>query len=247
MSIKKDAGTGSLEERFSQLANELKDSPEKEAISILHAMLLENRRNLNRRAPVGAAAQKSNDGMSLDAVANLYKSAPGMDGKAENEGLAVGGMAPDFTLEDANAQAVRLSDFRGQPVVLAFYPLDWSPACSDQLSLYQSELSTFKQYQAQLLAISVDSLYSHGAWAAVRGLTFPLLSDFNPKGAVAKQYQVMRKSDGFTERALFVIDREGKIRYRFVSPELHKIPSIYDLLAQLDALESQPASAPSRK
>ena len=97
-------------------------------------------------------------------------------------------------------------------MVLVFYPLDWSPACSDQLSLYQSELEEFENANAQLLAVSVDSLYSHGAWAAVRGLNFPLLSDFHPKGQVARQYKVMRDSDGFSERALYIIDAAGKIR-----------------------------------
>jgi AhpC/TSA family len=89
----------------------------------------------------------------------------------------------------------------------------------DLLSLYQSELAEFEQRGAQVLAISVDSLYSHGAWAAVRGLSFPLLADFQPKGAVAEQYQVYREQDGFSERARYVIDGDGIIRYAHVSPQ----------------------------
>ena len=105
-----------------------------------------------------------------------------MDGGAMSEPLAVGTPAPDFTLRDANNEPIALHDFRGNPVVLIFYPLDWSPTCSDQLSLYQSELGEFARYGAKLLGISVDSIYSHGAWAAVRGIIYPLLADFEPKG-----------------------------------------------------------------
>jgi peroxiredoxin len=129
---------------------------------------------------------------------------------------------------------VRLSDYRSKPILLIFYPLEWSPTCSDQLSLYQSELEEFRRRGAQLLAISVDSLYSHGVWAAVRGLRFPLLADFHPKGAVARQYQVYREEDGFSERALYVVDGDGVIRYAHVSPRLHHVPDIYELFAAPD-------------
>jgi peroxiredoxin len=226
-----------LEERFSQLDQKLKDSPEKEAISLLHAMLQQTRRALAQ----GAAAPQPGDGdTTLAAVAELYKSAPDMEGTAENEGLPVGSPAPDFTLPDKDGNPVALSDFRGRNVILAFYPLDWSPGCSDQLSLYQSELDEFERLNAQVIGISVDSLYSHGAWAAVRGIEFPLLSDFNPRGAAARRYQVMRDDDGFTERALFLIDGAGVIRYKEIAPQLSHIPDIYALLEQLQALQ-QPA------
>ena len=222
-----------LEQRFSQLESRLKDTPEKEAISILHAMLQENRRQLAvSPAPAGEA------GTTLEYVANLYKSAPGMQGVAENEGLPVGSPAPDFTLPDAHGQPVSLSDFRGKNVVLAFYPLDWSPACSDQLSLYQAESSEFERHNAQVVAISVDSFYSHGAWSAVRGITFPLLADFHPKGEVARRFQVLRATHGFSERALYILDAQGIIRYRTISPEIHMIPDIYELFAQLEKLQS---------
>ena len=224
-----------LEERFSQLDSKLKDTPEREAISILHAMLQEIRRG----AQFEQTASSRDDGITLEKVMNLYKTAPGMEGKAEKEGLPVGEHAPDFTLRDKEGREVSLSDFEGRNIVLVFYPLDWSPACSDQLSLYQSEMEEFEKYGAQVIGISVDSLYSHGAWSAVRGITFPLLSDFHPKGNVANLYKVLRDSDGFSERALFVIDREGIIRYKNVSPELHHIPDIYELFDQLKALQGQ--------
>ena len=220
-----------LEMRFSQLAAELKESPEKEAISILHAMVQEN-----RQAALAGTLAPGGEDRSFEKIANLYKSAPGMVGKAENEGLPVGSPAPDFTLPDANGKPVSLSDFRGKNVMLVFYPLDWSPACSDQLSLYQAEQVEFEKYNTQVIAISVDSFYSHGAWAAVRDISFPLLSDFDPKGEVARRYQVMRTTLGFSERAVYLIDAQGIIRYKSISPEIYMIPDIYELFEQIKAL-----------
>jgi peroxiredoxin len=159
-----------------------------------------------------------------------------MEGQAGSDGLAVGTLAPDFELPDATGKRVRLSDFRGRTVVLVFYPLDWSPACSDQLSLYQMESEEFAWHNALLLGVSVDSIYSHGAWSLLRGLQFPLLSDFEPKGAVARLYRVYRQQDGFAERALYVIDPEGVIRYAHVSPQLHEIPDIYELFDVLEKI-----------
>lgn len=159
-----------------------------------------------------------------------------MEGPAENEGLPVGIPAPDFTLPDADGNQVSLSDFRGKNVVLVFYPLDWSPACSDQLSLYQSELPDFEKQDAVVIGISVDSLYSHGAWSLVRGITFPLLADFHPNGEVSKMYRVMRKTEGFSERALYIIDKGGNIRFSHVSPLIHHIPDIYELFEQLEEI-----------
>ena len=169
-----------------------------------------------------------------------------MEGEAEHTGLAVGTKAPDFSLPDANGNPVRLSDYQGKNVVLVFYPLDWSPACSDQLSLYQSELAEFERANAQLIGISMDSIYSHGAWAAVRGLTFPLLADFYPKGQVARLYGVMRDSNGFSERALYIIDANGDIRYMHISPQLNHIPDIYELLNQLEQFEPSTAGAAAK-
>ena len=221
-----------LTQRFGQLEPELEASPEKEALSILHAMIQEVRRGLLK----GSESSAEETSRAFEKVANLYKSAPGMEGPAENTGLTVGNQAPDFTLLDANANQVTLSELRGKNVVLVFYPLDWSPACSDQLSLYQSELEEFAKHDAQVVGISVDSLYSHGAWAAVRDITFPLLADFNPHGEISRLYKVMRQTDGFSERALYIIDRLGTIRYSHVSPLIHHIPDIYDLFEQLESI-----------
>src|SRR5213596_2936048 len=116
--------------------------------------------------------------------------------------------APDFRLPSAPGQYLSLQELRGKPVVLVFYPADWSPVCGDQLALYNEMLDMLCEYDAQLIAVSVDSPWSHQAYAQQRKIAFPLLSDFEPKGAVARQYGVLRH-DGFAERALFVIDSNG--------------------------------------
>jgi peroxiredoxin len=225
---------GELQARFGALAAEIPESPQKEALSVLHGMIQELRRS------TGPA---QSGGPTLDDIANLYKSAPKMDADAVSEPLAVGTRAPEFTLRDANNNPVSLSDFRGKPVVLVFYPLDWSPTCSDQLSLYQAELPELERYGAQVVAVSPDSIYSHGAWAAVRGISFPLLADFEPKGAVAKLYNVWRAGDGFPDRALYLVDGEGVIRYAHVSPRLGRIPDIYELYHALSEITG--VSAPT--
>jgi peroxiredoxin len=233
-----------LEAHFMELEDQLPDTPEKQAISILHAMFQETLQAGTFQTSNHGESRHS--GVTLETIANLYKQVPGMEGDSENTGLPVGTKAPDFALPDANGNLIRLSDYRDKNVILVFYPLDWSPACSDQLSLYQSELSEFERANAQLLCISVDSIYSKGAWAAVRGLKFPLLADFHPKGEVARQYGVMRDSTGFSERALYVIDTDGIIRYKHISPKLHHIPDIYELLDQLKQLEPTMANATTK-
>lgn len=171
-------------------------------------------------------------------AAELYRNAPKMEGDRVNDGLPIGSRAPAFTLTNAQAEPVSLSDYAGRPVLLVFYPLDWSPGCSQQLELYQQEIDEFETRGVALIGISVDSIYSHGAWAAVRGITFPLLSDFAPRGAVAREYNVWRERDGFSERALYLIDGDGIIRYAHVSPQLHHLPDIYELLSALDRLST---------
>jgi len=132
--------------------------------------------------------------------------------------LQPGAQAPDFSLSTTPDQKVSLSDFRGQPVVLVFYPADWSPVCSDQLALYNELQPEFSGFAAQLIGISVDGVWCHLAFSKDRKLHIPLLADFEPKGAVARQYGVYRENDGESERALFVIDAEGVIRWSHVSP-----------------------------
>lgn len=158
--------------------------------------------------------------------------------------VAVGTPAPDFTLRATPDQSVSLSEFRGQPVILAFYPADWSPVCGDQMALYNEILPEFRRLGAELLGISVDGVWCHTAFAEHRKLRFPLLSDFEPKGEVARSYGVYRQHDGTTERALFVIDGEGIVRWCHVSP-VGVNPGADGILTALEAMagDRQPASA----
>jgi peroxiredoxin len=132
--------------------------------------------------------------------------------------LAAGTPAPDFTLNVTPDQKLSLSELRGRPVVLVFYPADWSPVCGDQVSLYNEMRSEFARYNAEILGVSVDGSWCHEAFAKDRHLHFPLLADFEPKGAVSKLYGVYRSNDGTSERALFVIDKNGMIAWSYVSP-----------------------------
>jgi len=142
----------------------------------------------------------------------------GMSAPHHRNPLPPGTVAPDFELPSTPDQKVMLSEFRGQPVILAFYPEDWSPVCSDQLGLYQAVLPEFQKFNAELIGVSVDSAWSHLAFGKDRNLHFPLLSDFEPKGEVARTYGVYRVKEGTSERALFVIDAGGVIRWSYVSP-----------------------------
>ena len=130
----------------------------------------------------------------------------------------VGAAAPDFELHSTPDQTVTLADFRGRPVVLAFYPADWSPVCGDQMALYNEMSQEFAEYNAQLLGVSVDGAWCHRAFADARKLKFPLLADFEPKGEVSRRYGAYRPTEGFSERALFVIDAAGIVRWHYLSP-----------------------------
>ncbi len=137
---------------------------------------------------------------------------------ATSSPITAGTAAPAFELATAPDRKVVLSDFRGQPVVLVFYPADWSPVCTDQLALYNELLPVFEEQRAEVLGISVDGVWCHRAFAKDRNLLFALLSDFEPKGAVARGYGVYNQADGTSERALFVLDGAGIVRWSYVSP-----------------------------
>lgn len=136
----------------------------------------------------------------------------------ENIALKNGTKAPDFSLKSTPDQTVSLSEFRRRPVVLVFYPADFSPVCTGEMSLYNEVLPEFQKYDAQILGISVDNIWTHLAFAKERNLKFPLLSDFHPKGEVARKYNAYREDDGVTERAIYVIDKEGNIFWGYISP-----------------------------
>lgn len=143
----------------------------------------------------------------------------GSDPGAEPESaLETGTPAPEFTLQSAPDEASSLADFRGHPLIIAFYPADWSPVCGDQMALYNQVLPEFQRYGAAIVGISVDGAWSHRAFGADRKLRFPLLADFEPKGEVARRYGVYDETEGTSERALFVLDGDGVIRWSYVSP-----------------------------
>jgi peroxiredoxin len=149
--------------------------------------------------------------------------------------LPAGTPAPDFTLASRPDSKLRLRDLRGRRVILVFYPADWSPVCGDQLALYNEVFPEFQGQDAEVLGISVDGVWCHAAYAKQRNLRFPLLADFEPKGEVARAYGAYRPGEGVAERALFVIDEEGMIRWSYVSP-IEVNPGAEGILAALEAL-----------
>ena len=157
--------------------------------------------------------------------------------------LPAGAPAPDFTLPSGPGTTVSLKDFRGRPVVLVFYPADWSPVCTDQLGLYETLLPEFQALgDPAILGISVDGIWSHAAFAENRHLTFPILSDFEPKGAVAREYGVYDAKDGTSGRALFVIDGDGVIRWSYLSPNSVN-PGANGILSALEEINGKQVPA----
>jgi len=160
----------------------------------------------------------------------------GSNSGAEPSGaLPAGTQAPDFTLHSAPDESASLTDFRGRPLIMAFYPADWSPVCGDQMALYNQVLPEFQRFGAAIVGISVDSAWCHLAFAADRKLRFPLLADFEPKGEVARRYGVYDHAEGTSERALFVLDGDGVIQWSYVSPpEIN--PGADGILTALEAM-----------
>ncbi len=145
--------------------------------------------------------------------------------------------AIDFTLPNGEGKPVKLSDYLGKNVVLSFYPADWSPVCTSELSLIQETLDGIRDYNAEVLAVSVDNIYSHRAWAKQQHLTFQLLSDFWPHGEVATLYGVFRESDGICDRALIFIDASGMVRDRWVSKDPSIAPGLNIIFDALERIE----------
>ena len=133
--------------------------------------------------------------------------------------LQKGTQAPDFELNCTPDQTLRLSDLRGNRIILAFYPADWSPVCSDEMSLYNESKKIFDRYHAEVVGISVDSKWCHMAFAKAKNIHFPLLADFEPKGAVSKMYGAYNDEKGYSMRALFIVDEEGTISWSYLSPD----------------------------
>lgn len=153
--------------------------------------------------------------------------------------LPTGIIAPDFELHSTPDQKLRLSELRNKKVILAFYPADWSPVCDDQMNLYNEMSKYFAKHNAQVLGISVDSKWSHLAFVEHNNFHFPLLADFQPKGEVAKLYEVYDEHTGECKRALYVIDEDGVIRWSYLSPVGINpgADGILNALEELDSLE----------
>ena len=154
--------------------------------------------------------------------------------------LDAGTRAPEFRLFATPDQKLALRELRGRPVILAFYPADWSPVCGDQMALYNEILPEFQRFDAQMIGVSVDGHWCHAAFTESRRLRFPLLADFEPKGAVAKAYGVYREEDGTSERALFVIDADGIIAWSYCSP-VSVNPGADGILDALESLRPERA------
>jgi|SRR6476620_4377674 peroxiredoxin len=169
-----------------------------------------------------------------------------MRSNGHSSALKPGTIAPDFTLRCTPDQTVSLGEFRGQPVILAFYPADWSPVCGDQMALYNEILDEFEEFQAELLGVSVDGAWCHAAFAKQNKLHFPLLADFEPKGAVARAYGVYDEKGGTCERALFVINPSGTVHWSYVSP-IGINPGANGILSALEDLKAKSETTATSK
>ncbi len=148
--------------------------------------------------------------------------------------IAAGTPAPDFTLRDQDGEEVSLADFRGGKVLLVFYPMDFSPVCSDQLSIYQEVKPELADKGVTVLGISVDHSYAHKAFQEKLGIDTALLADFEPKGAVASAYGSYLDGLGFANRTLVLVDEEGTVAWTYESPNPGEFPGanvIFDALA----------------
>jgi peroxiredoxin len=151
--------------------------------------------------------------------------------------ISIGSQAPEFNLYATPDQKVSLSDFKGKRVILAFYPADWSPVCGDQMALYNEMLKYFSKHNAQLIGISVDGKWCHLSFSKDRNLHFPLLADFEPKGAVAKEYGIYDEATGECKRALFVLDEHGVVAWNYLSP-VGVNPGADGILDALEAMDN---------
>jgi peroxiredoxin len=158
--------------------------------------------------------------------------------------LEPGTNAPDFVLAATPDQKVGLAELlqADNALIMAFYPADWSPVCTDQMALYNEILPEFRRLGASLVGISVDSAWCHAAFAQHRNLHFSLLADFHPKGEVSDQYGVYDDSVGMSKRALFVVDHDGVIRWSYVSP-VGVNPGADGILHALEEMAPAPAHA----
>ena len=150
----------------------------------------------------------------------------------------IGAPAPEFTLRDQDQKEVKLSDYKGKKnVVLVFYPLDWSPVCTNEHICLVNDMKRFDELDAQVLGVSVDSAWSHKAFAEKMGIKYPLLADFQPRGAVGEKYGVYLADKGITGRAIAVVDRSGKIAW-FKNYDIPTVPDVKEVSDALSKLKN---------
>ncbi len=149
--------------------------------------------------------------------------------------IQVGSPAPDFALKDQNQKEVKLADYRGKKVVIIFYPLDWSPVCTNEHACVVNDMKSFSQLDAQILGISVDSPWSHKAFAEKMGITYPLLADFQPRGAAADKFGVFLAEKGITGRAIAIIGRDGKVAW-FKQYDIPTVPDMNEVAQALSGV-----------
>jgi len=149
--------------------------------------------------------------------------------------IAVGEPAPDFKLRDQDGEEVSLSDYKGRQVMLVFYPGDFSPVCGDQLEVYQGLKPQLAERGVELVGISVDSFFAHKAFQAQLGIDTTLLSDFEPKGEVARAYGSYLDGPGFANRTLVLVDENGLVAWTHESPSPGEFPAADVLLGAISA------------
>jgi peroxiredoxin len=149
--------------------------------------------------------------------------------------LEIEDRAPDFELRGSDGQLHRLSDYRGAPVVLVFYPMDFSGVCTEELACFVDTIEAFNKLDAQVLGISVDSHHSHRAFAQMRGIVFPLLADYHPKGAVGRDYGVYLDERGYNGRVTYVVDPEGRIAF-IQKNDVNEVPDVDEVVAAVREL-----------
>jgi peroxiredoxin len=155
--------------------------------------------------------------------------------------IAVGSTAPDFTLKDQSQKDVKLSDFAGKKnVVLVFYPLDWSPTCTNEHACFVNEMKAFETLDAEVLGVSVDSVWSHKAYAEKMGIHYPLLADFQPRGAMAEKYGVFLPEKGITGRSIVIVGKDGKVAW-VKNYEISVLPDLKEVAAALQQVKAAAA------
>ncbi|HEX2662350.1 MAG TPA: redoxin domain-containing protein [Candidatus Acidoferrum sp.] len=153
-------------------------------------------------------------------------------------GISVGQTAPDFTLPNQDKKEVKLSDFTGKRnVVLMWYPLDWSPTCTSEHACFVNDMKEFETLDAEVLGVSVDSVWSHKAFAEKMGIKYSLLADFHPRGAMSEKYGMYLADKGITGRAIAIVNKAGKIAW-FKNYDIPVVPDLKEVAAALSQVKA---------